>query len=386
MERVFRIDPHLLTEVRKYGSFDANGCFNCGTCTLSCDLAAFPAAYPRRPLQFVVVGLADLVRERLDPWLCQDCGDCSPACPRDAQPRESMATLRRYLAAQYDWTGLAAKIHTSRAWAFGSLAFVGLLVVALMVGYHLWGVGMSASDLTSQSMGLSHMFPTITYFTLAVIFIPWLFLVSHAARMHRFVMGGKGRNIPRSVYLSEAGTLFRHMVTQERMGECPDKARRVRMIKHRLMAAGVFMMFVLLVFFLRFFQTDAIYPVWHPQRWIGYLAAAFLLYGTADIVIGRLEKKGEIYRRSELEDFTFPILLFLTAASGIAVHILRYMGLPFAAHYTYFAHIVVSVPLLVVELPFGRWSHVLYRPLAIYLQAVKERAMALPPAKRQEAA
>jgi len=386
MDRAYRIDPHLLRDVREYGPFDANGCFNCGSCTLACDLTAFPAAYPRRSIQYAVVGLAGPLRESLDPWLCQDCGDCSTACPRDAQPRESMATLRRYLMAQYDWTGIAAKIHTSRAWAFGSLAFVGLLVVALMVGYHLWVVGMSVSDLTSQSMGLSHMFPTITYFTLAVIFIPLLFLVSQAVRMHGYVMGGGERKIPRSVYLAEAGALFRHMLTQERMGECPDAARRVRMIKHRLMAAGVFTMFVLLVFFLRFFQTDAIYPLWHPQRWIGYGAAAFLLYGTADIVIRRLERKEEIYKRSAPEDFTFPILLFLTAASGIAVNILRYTGLPSAAHYTYFAHIVVSVPLLVVELPFGRWSHALYRPLAIYFQAVKERAMALPPAARQEAA
>lgn len=386
MERAYRIDPHLLRDVREYGPFDANGCFNCGSCTLACDLTAFPAAYPRRSIQYAVVGLAGPLRESLDPWLCQDCGDCSTACPRDAQPRESMATLRRYLMAQYDWTGIAAKIHTSRAWAFGSLAAVGLLVAALVVGYHLSVVGMSVSDLTSQSMGLSHMFPTITYFTLAVIFIPLLFLVSQAVRMHRFVMGGGERKIPRSAYLAEAGALFRHMLTQERMGKCPDETRRARMIKHRLMAAGVFTMFVLLVFFLRFFQTDAIYPLWHPQRWIGYAAAAFLLYGTADIVIRRLEKKEEIYKRSEPEDFTFPILLFLTAASGIAVNILRYTGLPSAAHYTYFAHIVVSVPLLVVELPFGRWSHALYRPLAIYFQAVKERAMALPPAARQEAA
>jgi len=235
-------------------------------------------------------------------------------------------------------------------------------------------------------MGLSHMFPTITYFTLAVIFIPWLFLISHAVRMHRLVMGGEGRKIPRSLYFSEAGTLFLHMITQERMGKCPDKARRTRMIKHWLIAAGGFTIFLLLVFFLRFFHTDAIYPVWHPQRWIGYVATAFLLYGTADIIIRRVEKNEEVYKHSELEDFTFPILLFLTTASGIAVHILRYMGLPFAAHYTYFAHIVVSVPLLIVEVPFGRWSHILYRPLAIYFQAVKEAAMALPPMEREEAA
>ncbi len=378
MERVFRVDPHLLKEVRGFGPFDANGCFNCGTCTLSCDLAASPDAFPRRAVQFVVVGLADPVRESLAPWLCQDCGDCSTACPRDAQPRESMATLRRYLTAQYDWTGIAAKIYTSRAWAFGSLAFVGLLVAALMVWYHLSVAGMSVSDLASQSMGLSHMFPTITYFTLAVIFLPLLVLASNAVRMHRLVMGGAGQRIPLTAYLAEARTLLRYAATQERPVPCPDEARRARMARHRLLAAGGLIMFVLLAFFLRLFQTDAIYPVWHPQRWLGYAAAALLLYGSADILVRRLAKKEEMYKRSEPEDFTFPILLLLTAASGIAVHILRYMALPFAAHYMYFVHIVVSVPLLVVEVPFGRWSHALYRPLAVYFHAVRERAAALP--------
>jgi hypothetical protein len=170
------------------------------------------------------------------------------------------------------------------------------------------------------------------------------------------------------------------------MGKCPDGASRARRVKHWLIAAGGFTIFVFLVFFLRFFQTDAIYPVWHPLRWVGYAATAFLLYGTSDVIIRRLRKTDETYKHSVAEDFSFPILLFLTTASGIAVHILRYMGLPFAAHCAYFAHIVVSVPLLVIEVPFGRWSHILYRPLAIYFQAVREKAMALQPVLRREAA
>jgi heterodisulfide reductase subunit C/quinone-modifying oxidoreductase subunit QmoC len=30
--------------------------------------------------------------------------------------------------------------------------------------------------------------------------------------------------------------------------------------------------------------------------------------------------------------------------------------------------------MLVLEVPFGKWAHLYYRPLAIYFQAVKERA------------
>jgi hypothetical protein len=35
---------------------------------------------------------------------------------------------------------------------------------------------------------------------------------------------------------------------------------------------------------------------------------------------------------------------------------------------------MVVVPMLFVEVPFGKWSHLLYRPLAIYVAEVKIKA------------
>ena len=71
----------------------------------------------------------------------------------------------------------------------------------------------------------------------------------------------------------------------------------------------------------------------------------------------------------------FPVLLFLTTVTGILVHIFRYMGLPLATYYTYAIHLVIAVAMLVVEVPFGKWAHLLYRPLAVYFQKVRERAL-----------
>jgi hypothetical protein len=33
--------------------------------------------------------------------------------------------------------------------------------------------------------------------------------------------------------------------------------------------------------------------------------------------------------------------------------------------------------MLVLEVPFGKWSHLAYRPMAMYFQAVKEKALEL---------
>ncbi|MGA8344519.1 MAG: 4Fe-4S dicluster domain-containing protein, partial [Candidatus Sulfotelmatobacter sp.] len=151
-------DPTLLAEIRRYGKFDPTGCYQCGSCTISCDLVEDSVTFPRRSIRFALLGLRQPLLENLDPWVCHDCGDCSIACPRQSEPRISMQTLRRFLCVQYDWTGIASKLLQSKAWYLGSLFSVAVIVLFLIVGYHLWYVGMAAKDFAATAFGLDHMF------------------------------------------------------------------------------------------------------------------------------------------------------------------------------------------------------------------------------------
>ena len=74
--------------------------------------------------------------------------------------------------------------------------------------------------------------------------------------------------------------------------------------------------------------------------------------------------------------FVLPLMLLLTTLSGILVHILRYAGLAEWSWDLYAAHMVVVVPMLLIEVPFGKWAHMFYRPLALYFQALKDKALA----------
>jgi nitrate reductase gamma subunit len=148
----------------------------------------------------------------------------------------------------------------------------------------------------------------------------------------------------------------------------------VRWRNHWLLVSGYVLMFALVVGFLPWFQTDNIYPLYHPQRWLGYYATIALLYGGAEIIWQRIKKENQIHRFSHPSDWIFPILLLLTTVSGILVHTFRYLDLPLATYYTYVVHLVVLTPMLVLEVPFGKWAHLAYRPFAIYFQAVKEKA------------
>ncbi|MGD0522931.1 MAG: 4Fe-4S dicluster domain-containing protein [Terracidiphilus sp.] len=369
-------DPTLLADIRRYGKFDPTGCYQCGSCTISCDLVSDFASFPRTSIRYSLLGLRAPLLANLEPWICHDCGDCSTTCPRQAEPRISMATLRRFLSGQYERTGMASKLLTSRAWYFGSLASAAVAVVLLILCFHLWYVGLPLSGLTTP-LGLEHMFPIMTYYTLTVMLFPLLLLLSRVFRIWRLTMSRQQPPIPFSVYAKEAWMYVYQSVTHSLMRKCPERGR---WLGHWILALGTVMMLTIKVFALRWFQTDNIYPWYNPQRWLGYLAAAFIFYGVVDILIGRVQAKKEIYKETRPEDMVFPILLLLTAGSGLAVNIFRYSGLAFAAHCTYALHVIIATPMLVVEMPFGKAAHMIYRPLALYFQAVKERAAQQAPA------
>jgi hypothetical protein len=282
-----------------------------------------------------------------------------------------MQTLRRFLCVQYDWTGIASKLLQSKAWYLGSLFSVALLVLFLIVGYHLWYVGMAAKDFTTTAFGLDHMFPLMTYCTLTVMLLPLLLLLSRVFRIWRLTMGGeRPARAPLSLYVLEAWVYVYQSVSDSLMRKCPEKGR---WLGHWMLATGVVMMLSIKVFALRWFQTDNLYPLYHLQRLIGYLATGLILYGLGDIFLGRLRAQKEIYKESSFQDLIFPILLVLTVLSGLAAHTLRYAGFALACHFTYALHVIIATPMLLVEMSFGKWSHMVYRPLALYFLAVREK-------------
>jgi hypothetical protein len=200
------------------------------------------------------------------------------------------------------------------------------------------------------------------------------FLATNILRMHNFVMSNSKTRIPLQAYISEAWRFIYHFFTQERYATCEDNKP---WLAHFLLVIGYVTMLVQIVFFLPWFQTDNIYPIYHPQRWLGYFATIVLLYGSGRALWGRIKKSSQLHRFSHLSDWMFPILLLVGTISGILVHLFRYAGLPLLTYYTYVIHLAFMVPMLVLEVPFGKWSHLAYRPLAVFFQAVKDKATML---------
>jgi quinone-modifying oxidoreductase subunit QmoC len=210
-----------------------------------------------------------------------------------------------------------------------------------------------------------------------------LLLLTNTCRCFTFIIGELRSEIPIRLYGSEARELVVHFLTQKSFGECTDK---MQWIVHLLIMTGYSTVFLLVVIFLAGgidliglswekirFQRDVIYPIYHPMPLLGYYATFAILYGTSYALIGRIKRNKTPYKNFHPTDWMFLILLHLTTLSGIFMHFTRLLDWPMTTYVLYVVHMIVAVPMLVLEVPFSKWAHLAYRPVVIFLMRVKER-------------
>jgi nitrate reductase gamma subunit len=137
-------------------------------------------------------------------------------------------------------------------------------------------------------------------------------------------------------------------------------------------------MLVLIIPMLWWFQTDNLYPIYHPQRWLGYYATIMLIVFSVDFLLGRRRRQAQRQRFSHPSDWLFPAFVLIGAATGILIHIFRYLGASapvwaWPTYIIYAVHLLAMFAMLDTEVGIGKWMHMMYRPLAAYLETVLEK-------------
>jgi len=290
-----------------------------------------------------------------------------------------MMVMRRWLTSKYDWTGFSRKFYTSESFEIMAVAIVGILVGLALVLFRASNPNMEHAYLNSVWPA-----PAIEIADMVMAAILTFFLLSNTARCAWFVMGDLLFKIPLGVYLAKAKELVIHFFTQKRFGQCTD---RFQWFIHLLIMTGYSTAFLLVAVFLAggihviglsweplMFQRDIVgdYPIWHPMRLFGYYATAALLYATTYAIIGRLKKSKAPYKNSHGTDWMFLILLELTTLTGILIHLTRLFDWPMPTYVIYVIHLMIAMPMLVLEVPFAKWAHLAFRPVVVFLTAVKE--------------
>lgn len=171
-----------------------------------------------------------------------------------------------------------------------------------------------------------------------------------------------------------------HFITQKRYAQC---SRKRPWFLHLVLMLSYVTMFVLIMFFLSDMQKGPEID-WNVHI-LGYIATAGLLIGVLFAIQGRIRKTEPFHVHSHETDWIFLILLLIITVTGIGQHVLHRMGMNEAANITYIVHMMGVVPMLVLEVPFSKWAHLAYRPLAMYFAAiqadafeVKEKSKSIP--------
>ncbi len=355
-------DSKLYQEVAQFGARDMEICMQCGTCSASCPISTGTDPFPRKIYRYLQLGLRDKLLGSPVPWLCYYCGECNEDCPRGAEPAETMMAARRWLTTQYDRTGLARRFYLSGKWEIGALSVLAIGIVLLFWFFH--------GPILTDRVAVNSFAPVkwIEIGDLIMAAVLFTFLLSNAIRMFGFVMGDT--KVPLRLYVTQAKTFIWHFMTQKRWRQCGED--RSLWVKHFILVTGYMTMMTLIIVCIRWFQVDD--SSWHFTSLFGYYATGALLFVTAEMFHSRMKKEAPIHRFSELSDWLFLILLFFTSLTGILMHAVRLAGWPMGTYVLYVIHLAIAVPMLVIEVPFGKWSHLFYRPLAMFLVTVKEKA------------
>lgn len=368
-----RINPKFIEELDRFGAEDVQLCYQCGDCSTVCPHADEVFKFPRKSMRKLQMGLDRKIETTLEPWLCYYCGQCSEQCPREADPGETMMSLRRWLIGRYDFTGIARKFFKSRVTEV--LAIIGVAILTLVFLYY-YGFSMGNIHIyDGKGAFLSSHF--IHKFDLSVGLIVLVFLAINAFRMWYFTMiKGPNYPIPWWLYLKQIYVPVWHFFTQKRYAECESK-RKTQIFMPWIIHLGLMLGYVIMLVLVMVFIEDLQYgpEIKWPVHIFGYLASIGLLIGTIYFINNRLIKTKYVqYKKSHSTDWVFVVLLFLIVLTGIAQHILHRTGLYEYANIIYVIHLMCVVPWL-LRMPFSKWAHLVYRPLAMYFAAIQRDAI-----------
>jgi len=347
---MLKVNPDFAVKLKKYGAVDINACYNCGNCTAICPLSDDDHSFPRMMLRASVLGLDTKIETSLDPWLCYYCGECSETCPREANPGELMMTLRRWLTSKYDWTGLSGLLYSS----IPALIIGFVLVAVLMIG-----VGFIKHFNIEAIMDFGHYFEK--YLILAVAS---LILIPNIIRMFWFTILKEKVKVPLVSYIKGIWELILHMFTQKNSLKCENNT--FRWLEHLLIVFG-YLLLLFTTVFLNWFSTENAFIIW-----LGYIAGGMIFVFTFDFIISRIRKSKELSKFSHPSDWLFVIWLFLMAFTAFLVRVFIDTDLISNNLWLYMIHLIVIAQWGILIVPFGKWTHFLYRSFAMYFKKLEE--------------
>ena len=381
------IDTELLADVQRFGAGDVSACFSCGTCTAICPLSDNDGTFPRRIIRYAQVGMKDELLSSKELWTCYHCGLCSDSCPTEADPGEFMAAARRYAIASYEPTGLAKTLYTRPV--------VGSLIAVAVAAFFAIFMFAARGPQDPASLALFEFIPeNLIHLTgIAVMGVMALSGIIGIVTMSRRVAKHENVSLPKlfgsRAALTRTGSALWSALGVESLGQrryredCKDDQPaepwyRRRWLIHALSIWGFLGLLAATILdwglaLTGVKATGTPIPLWYPSRLIGTLAGLSLMYGVSMFMANRVRKVNRASMVSTASDWLLLVLLWITGATGFLIEVALYLpdapAVVRLGYWVFLFHVAVAMELMLF-LPFTKFAHSMYRPVALFFYAL----------------
>ena len=367
-----KVYPELASDLKKYGADDFNACYNCGNCTAVCNLTNENENFPRMMIRYSLLGLKDEILSSRELWMCYHCGECSDTCPRQADPGELMAALRRYAIAHYEPTGLTRLIFKNNPfYIFFTLLLAGIL------GFFLLTIkpemDISRWIFSWMPYEVIHELGIIVFAIMGVTAFWGLgkMIVRLGTKPHSDEKKKKTGAWKR--FWKAFGGMLAEVATMKRYQQCDENEDeyfygKSWLVKPWLVHWTIMWGFIglLLATILDFLFKDPATTVWWPSRILGTLSGILMVYGSTLAFIYRITKPTKTYEATKLADWIFLLFVWLTGITGFWMEIAVFMNIADTfSDVVFVIHTVLAME-LVILFAYSKFAHAFYRPVALY--------------------
>lgn len=361
-------DPGFAADIRKFGAKEFNACYNCGNCTAVCNLTEKQANFPRIFIRYGLLGQQEEILQSKELWLCYACGDCSETCPRQADPGDYMAAMRRYLVSRYEPTGITKLIFQSNP-----VFIFFLLILSVLLGFFL--LTLKPEQEVARWLFSYLPYEIIHNIGIGVFLITGISMVWGVFRMGTSLSKNTSGKSPgkKQDSLTAIKKVIREMATMNRYKTCDQEEdsywnNKLPLKQPWFIHWSIMWGFIglLVATTLDFIFKDPATDIWWPSRILGTIAGILLVYGTSLAINYRMKKVTKSYSETRLADWVFLFSLWIAGVTGFWLEIaVAFNGDQVINHIIFLIHTVVSME-LVLLFSFSKFAHALYRPLALF--------------------
>ncbi len=367
-------DVGFINDVAKLGGGDLKKCFQCATCSVTCELSAEDNAFPRKEMLYAQWGLKDKLLADPNVFLCYQCNDCSARCPRDAKPGEVMAAIRSAIYLRNSVPSFMGKALANPQAMLGLFLLPALILFGLMWVQHSGGDGFGAnlSHLFGEDHVIYHHF--LAHGLLEMLFLGGNILIFLLAavgfvRFYKSLQSQHSGPVKMEFFPAVIATI-KEIIAHKRFATCVEN--RPRKIAHLGVLFGFFgcaataglAVIYMLVWMARNqgLTFDGL-TMTNPIKWLGIVSGLAMIIGSV-MMITRKAKDPDTVGATGFPDQMFLYMIMLVPATGMLCWLLRLANIVVLAYPIYFVHLVM-VFFLLWYMPYSKFAHMIYRGLAL---------------------